>query len=160
MSATCLLSLSALTHCRIGWLNLLCSSNPSLTPDGFRECRSSYSSTSSMSSKPSCQRYTSQPTMHFEFSHCHQVPLERYFPEYTGGPDIDKASRYILGRFMQTNRARLSVYPQYAPEPLSCISLILVVSLVQATDATTIRLVGAAVKEMILQNALKDSGVL
>ena len=61
---------------------------------------------------------------------------------------------------MQTNRARLSVYPQYALEPLSCISLILVVSLVQATDATTIRLVGAAVKETILQNALKDSGVL
>ena len=42
-----------------------------------------------------------------------QVPLERYFPEYTGGADINKAAKYILWRFMQANRARLSVYPQY-----------------------------------------------
>ncbi|KAG8901681.1 Guanine nucleotide-binding protein alpha-2 subunit [Tulasnella sp. 403] len=41
-----------------------------------------------------------------------KVPLERYFPEYTGGPDINKAAKYILWRFTQTNRARLSVYPQ------------------------------------------------
>ncbi|KAG9308579.1 heterotrimeric G protein alpha subunit [Chiua virens] len=42
-----------------------------------------------------------------------KVPLERYFPEYSGGADINKAAKYILWRFMQTNRARLSVYPQY-----------------------------------------------
>lgn len=41
-----------------------------------------------------------------------QVPLEKYFPEYTAGPDINKAAKYILWRFMQANRARLSVYPQ------------------------------------------------
>ncbi|KAG8974264.1 Guanine nucleotide-binding protein alpha-2 subunit [Tulasnella sp. 425] len=41
-----------------------------------------------------------------------KVPLERYFPEYTGGPDINKAAKYILWRFTQANRARLSVYPQ------------------------------------------------
>ena len=41
-----------------------------------------------------------------------QVPLEKYFPEYTGGADINKAAKYILWRFMQANRARLSVYPQ------------------------------------------------
>jgi guanine nucleotide-binding protein G(i) subunit alpha len=41
-----------------------------------------------------------------------QVPLERYYPEYTGGSDINKAAKYILWRFMQANRARLSVYPQ------------------------------------------------
>jgi guanine nucleotide-binding protein G(i) subunit alpha len=41
-----------------------------------------------------------------------QVPLEKYFPEYTGGSDINKAAKYILWRFMQSNRARLSVYPQ------------------------------------------------
>jgi hypothetical protein len=40
-----------------------------------------------------------------------KVPLDRYFPEYTGGPDINKAAKYILWRFTQTNRARLSVYP-------------------------------------------------
>ncbi|KIK70458.1 hypothetical protein GYMLUDRAFT_149766 [Collybiopsis luxurians FD-317 M1] len=73
-----------------------------------------------------------------------KVPLERYFPEYTGGNDINKAAKYILWKFMQANRARLSVYPH----------------LTQATDTTNIRLVFAAVKETILQNALKDSGIL
>ncbi|KAF8054226.1 guanine nucleotide binding protein, alpha subunit [Lyophyllum atratum] len=73
-----------------------------------------------------------------------KVPLERYFPEYTGGTDINKAAKYILWKFMQANRARLSVYPH----------------LTQATDTTNIRLVFAAVKETILQNALKDSGIL
>ncbi|KIM76702.1 hypothetical protein PILCRDRAFT_639987 [Piloderma croceum F 1598] len=43
-----------------------------------------------------------------------KVPLEKYFPEYTADPDINKAAKYILWRFMQTNRAWLSVYPQYA----------------------------------------------
>ncbi|KAH8827724.1 heterotrimeric G-protein alpha subunit, GPA3-like protein [Flagelloscypha sp. PMI_526] len=73
-----------------------------------------------------------------------KVPLSRYFPEYTGGSDINKAAKYILWRFMQANRARLSVYPH----------------LTQATDTGNIRLVFAAVKETILQNALKDSGIL
>ncbi|KZP09516.1 G-protein alpha subunit [Athelia psychrophila] len=73
-----------------------------------------------------------------------KVPLEKYFPEYTAGPDINKAAKYILWRFMQANRARLSVYPH----------------LTQATDTSNIRLVFAAVKETILQNALKDSGIL
>ncbi|KAF7297814.1 Heterotrimeric G-protein alpha subunit [Mycena kentingensis (nom. inval.)] len=73
-----------------------------------------------------------------------KVPLERYFPEYTGGQDINKAAKYVLWRFMQENRARLSVYPH----------------LTQATDTKNIRLVFAAVKETILQNALKDSGIL
>jgi len=72
------------------------------------------------------------------------VRLEKYFSEYTGGDDINKAAKYILWRFMQANRARLSVYPH----------------LTQATDTSNIRLVFAAVKETILQNALKDSGIL
>jgi guanine nucleotide-binding protein subunit alpha len=41
-----------------------------------------------------------------------QVPLERYFPEYVGGNDVQSAVRFVLWRFMQANRARLSVYPQ------------------------------------------------
>ncbi|KAJ7760181.1 hypothetical protein B0H14DRAFT_2634279 [Mycena olivaceomarginata] len=41
----------------------------------------------------------------------HKILLERHFPEYTGGPDINKAAKFILGRIMQENRARLSVYP-------------------------------------------------
>ncbi|ORY26346.1 G-protein alpha subunit [Naematelia encephala] len=73
-----------------------------------------------------------------------KVPLVHYFPEYTGGPDINKAAKYILWRFTQTNRARLSVYPH----------------LTQATDTSNIRLVFAAVKETILHNALIESGIL
>ncbi|KAF8872814.1 heterotrimeric G-protein alpha subunit, GPA3-like protein [Infundibulicybe gibba] len=72
------------------------------------------------------------------------VPLERYFPEYPGGTDTNKAAKYILWQFMQTNRARLSLHPH----------------ITQATDTRNIRLVFAAVKEIILQNALKDSGAL
>ncbi|KAK9768301.1 Guanine nucleotide-binding protein alpha-2 subunit [Basidiobolus ranarum] len=73
-----------------------------------------------------------------------RVPLENYFPEYTGGSDITKAAKYILWRFTQTNRAKLNIYPH----------------LTQATDTSKIRLVFAAVKETILQNALRDSGIL
>ncbi|TIB76478.1 hypothetical protein E3Q23_01802 [Wallemia mellicola] len=73
-----------------------------------------------------------------------KVPLEKYFPEYSGGAELNKAAKYILWRFTQTNRARLSIYPH----------------LTQATDTSNIRLVFAAVKETILQNALRDSGIL
>ncbi|KNZ72499.1 Guanine nucleotide-binding protein subunit alpha [Termitomyces sp. J132] len=73
-----------------------------------------------------------------------KMPLQKYFPEYTGGADINKAAKYVLWKFMQTNRMKLSVYPH----------------LTQATDTQNIRLVFAAVKETILQNALKDSGIL
>ncbi|KAH7053820.1 guanine nucleotide-binding protein alpha-3 subunit [Linnemannia elongata] len=73
-----------------------------------------------------------------------KIPLEKFFTDYTGGPDISKAAKYILWRFTQTNRARLHIYPH----------------MTQATDTLNIRLVFAAVKETILQNALKDSGIL
>lgn len=73
-----------------------------------------------------------------------KVPLDRYFPEYTGGADVNKGAKYILWRFMQANRARLNVYPH----------------ITQATDTSNIRLVFVTVKETILQNALKESGIL
>ncbi|KAI9220932.1 heterotrimeric G protein alpha subunit [Blastocladiella britannica] len=73
-----------------------------------------------------------------------RVPLDRYFPEYTGGPDLSKAIRFILSRFTALNRAKLKLFPQ-----LTC-----------ATDTSNIRLVFVAVKDTILQNALKDSGIM
>ncbi|KAJ7747418.1 guanine nucleotide binding protein, alpha subunit [Mycena maculata] len=73
-----------------------------------------------------------------------KIPLGRYFPEYAGGSDLQKAAKYILWKFMQENRAKLTVYPHVT----------------QATNTKNIRLVFAAVKETILQNALKDSGIL
>ena len=39
-------------------------------------------------------------------------PFEAYFPDYTGGPDPQKAAKYMLWRFNQLNRANLSMYPQ------------------------------------------------
>ncbi|KAJ5985877.1 hypothetical protein N7522_013073 [Penicillium canescens] len=71
-------------------------------------------------------------------------PLSNYFPDYSGGNDVNRAAKYLLWRFNQVNRAHLNLYPH----------------LTQATDTTNIRLVFAAVKETILQNALKDSGIL
>ncbi|CAK5278944.1 unnamed protein product [Mycena citricolor] len=73
-----------------------------------------------------------------------KIPLGRYFPEYAGGNDLQKAAKYILWKFMQENRAKLTVYPHVT----------------QATNTKNIRLVFVAVKETILQNALKDSGIL
>jgi guanine nucleotide-binding protein G(i) subunit alpha len=52
-------------------------------------------------------------------------PLNRYFPDYTGGPDTQKAAKYLLWRFSQVNRAHLNLYPQYV---LATRSLSLVVS--------------------------------
>ena len=70
--------------------------------------------------------------------------LAAYFPDYTGGPDVNRAAKYLLWRFNQMNHGHLNLYPH----------------LTQATDTSNIRLVFAAVKETILQNALKDSGIL
>jgi guanine nucleotide-binding protein G(i) subunit alpha len=41
-----------------------------------------------------------------------KVPLEKYFPDYSGGADVNKAAKYILWRFSQVNRAKLNIYPQ------------------------------------------------
>ncbi|KAF8989496.1 heterotrimeric G-protein alpha subunit, GPA3-like protein [Cyathus striatus] len=73
-----------------------------------------------------------------------KIPLKRHFHEYNGGRDVNKAAKYILWRFMQLNRAKLSVYPH----------------ITEATDTNNIKLVFAALKETILQNALKNSGIL
>jgi len=71
-------------------------------------------------------------------------PLSNYFSDYSGGNDVNRAAKYLLWRFNQVNRAGLNLYPH----------------LTQATDTSNIRLVFAAVKDTILQNALKDSGIL
>ncbi|KAG6380367.1 guanine nucleotide binding protein, alpha subunit [Boletus reticuloceps] len=39
-----------------------------------------------------------------------EVPLERHFPDYTGGTDVNEAIEYMQSRFMQVNRARLPTY--------------------------------------------------
>ncbi|KAI5295754.1 Guanine nucleotide-binding protein alpha-2 subunit [Ascosphaera acerosa] len=71
-------------------------------------------------------------------------PLGKYFPEYSGGNDPNRAAKFLLWKFTQVNRAHLTLYPH----------------LTQATDTSNIRLVFSVVKETILQNALRDSGIL
>lgn len=39
-------------------------------------------------------------------------PLEQIYPEYQGGSDISKATKYILWKFVNMNRAKLALYPQ------------------------------------------------
>jgi len=73
-----------------------------------------------------------------------KIPLSNYFSEYAGGPDVQKAAKFILWRFTQENRGKLSIYPH----------------LTQATDTGKIKLVFAAIKETILSNSLKEAGVL
>src|ERR1700730_11650959 len=38
-------------------------------------------------------------------------PLGNYFPDYTGGNDVNRAAKYLLWRFNQVNRAHLNLYP-------------------------------------------------
>ncbi|KAA6409758.1 MAG: guanine nucleotide-binding alpha-3 subunit [Lasallia pustulata] len=71
-------------------------------------------------------------------------PLGNFFPDYSGGNDVNRAAKYLLWRFNQVNRGGLNLYPH----------------LTQATDTSNIRLVFAAVKNTILHNALTDSGIL
>ncbi|VEU20415.1 DEKNAAC101300 [Brettanomyces naardenensis] len=71
-------------------------------------------------------------------------PLEKYFPDYVGGNDVNKAVKYILWRFKQLNKANLNLVPYVT----------------QATDTNNIKLAFAVVKETILHNALMDSGIL
>ncbi|KAH8554920.1 G-protein alpha subunit [Umbelopsis sp. PMI_123] len=70
-----------------------------------------------------------------------KVPMERYFPDYTGGNDVTKGARYILWRFNQANRMKLTIYPH----------------LTQATDTSSVMF--QALAETILQNSLVDSGL-
>lgn len=42
-------------------------------------------------------------------------PLGNYFPDYSGGNDVNRAAKYLLWRFNQVNRAHLNLYPQYVP---------------------------------------------
>ncbi|KAK9461663.1 guanine nucleotide binding protein, alpha subunit [Lipomyces oligophaga] len=73
-----------------------------------------------------------------------KVPLSDWFNDYDGGDDSQKAAKFILWRFTQLNRSGLKIYPH----------------LTQATNTGNIRLVMAAVEETILQNSLKDSGII
>lgn len=82
-------------------------------------------------------------------------------PFFAGGPDVNKGAKYILWRFTQLNRARLSIYPHLTQATDTSNVRFLARSSLRSRRADLrwqIRLVFAAVKETILQNALRDSG--
>jgi guanine nucleotide-binding protein subunit alpha len=109
-----------------------------------------------------------------------KIPLSKYFEDFTGGDDLNKAAKYVLCKFTLLNRAKLKIYPH-----LTCATdtsnirlgttfdVFFFPFLIPASIYFTIRpdtlninilmfscLVFAAVKDTILQNALKDSGIL
>ncbi|KAH7000625.1 guanine nucleotide-binding protein alpha-3 subunit [Ilyonectria destructans] len=68
-----------------------------------------------------------------------KAPLNNYFPEYSGGNDMNGAAKYLLWRFNQVNRAQLALYPH----------------LVDPGTTSATPLVLAAIKETILNNGLR-----
>jgi guanine nucleotide-binding protein G(i) subunit alpha len=71
-------------------------------------------------------------------------PLSNYFPDYSGGDDVNRASKYLLWRFNQVNRAHLNIYPQ----------------LCEPSDNSNMRLVWSVVKETMILNVQRASGLL
>ncbi len=68
-------------------------------------------------------------------------PLAKYFPEFTGGDDLHKATKFILGKFASMNRAGLDIYPQYVTIVLiqCCSKTHNFNSLMQAADTDSVR---------------------
>ncbi|CZR66446.1 uncharacterized protein PAC_16347 [Phialocephala subalpina] len=63
-------------------------------------------------------------------------PLSNYFPDYSGGDDVIKASKYLLRRFDQVNRAPLLFCPHFC-EP---------------SDGSNMRFIWSVVEDTILHN--------
>jgi len=68
-----------------------------------------------------------------------EVPLNQYFPDYTGGTDCDKGTKYILSRFSQLNPARLTLYAH----------------ITEVSDIYNVQFVLSALQDTILQNYLR-----
>jgi hypothetical protein len=57
-----------------------------------------------------------------------KTPLQTIHVEFSGGSDLNRACKYILWRFMQSNHHHLGIYPHliHRPNdfaPLPCMSL-------------------------------------
>lgn len=72
-------------------------------------------------------------------------PLNSYFPDFDGGTDYNKACDFFTKKFVSLNQSDVKqVYPH-----LTC-----------ATDTQQIKFVMAAVNDIIIQNNLRESGLL
>lgn len=73
------------------------------------------------------------------------VSIEEYFPDYQAGPDYEAACDYFRQRFEQLNMSETKqIYTHY-----TC-----------ATDTNQIRFVMAAVNDIIIQNSLRQAGLM
>ena len=135
---------------RIGWWKAWFSLTPSLILDGSCARVSFCSWTRSICSDKSCRAL-----LWAIISQTIQVEMMLIEPRNICYGDSTKLTEhtwtYIHSKetsFLQSKLMRHVLSSDYSS------------SLTQATDTTNIRLVFAAVKETILQNALKDSGIL
>ncbi|KNE59273.1 guanine nucleotide-binding protein subunit alpha [Allomyces macrogynus ATCC 38327] len=73
-------------------------------------------------------------------------PIEKFFPEYTGGDNFDAACQFFLDKFQGLNQTPESkqIYAHF-----TC-----------ATDTNQIRFVMAAVNDIIIKKNLEDCGLL
>ncbi|TDL19729.1 guanine nucleotide binding protein, alpha subunit [Rickenella mellea] len=71
-----------------------------------------------------------------------KVPLEDYFPEYTEGPHVYKAARFILSKFIEVSGG-MKVHPHF----------------IQASHVVDILPIYGSIKDAILRNALHDAGI-
>jgi len=72
-----------------------------------------------------------------------KIPLEKFFPDYSGEKEPKKAATFLRDKFLQKNNAKLSIYPH----------------LTQATNIKNIKHVFFSVFTTIVQNSLKDNGI-
>mmetsp|Transcript_8566 Transcript_8566/g.9718 ORF Transcript_8566/g.9718 Transcript_8566/m.9718 type:complete len:353 (+) Transcript_8566:61-1119(+) len=72
-----------------------------------------------------------------------KVPLTTFFEDYTGDNSYEDAARYVTKQFTDLNRQKKSVYPH-----VTC-----------ATDTNNVAAVFDAVKDIVLDQSLKGSGL-
>ena len=65
-------------------------------------------------------------------------PLNRRFPDYSGGNNVARATQYILRQFKQVNRTQLDLYP----------------CSIQPSDPSSVRVVFEAIEEVLVQKNL------
>lgn len=70
-------------------------------------------------------------------------PLSNYFPDYSGGADVNRAAKYIVWRFNECNRGRLDLYPCFA----------------DSNGSSSLKLMFDAVKDTVSMNDLRVVGI-
>lgn len=74
-----------------------------------------------------------------------EIPIEKYFPDYEGGPDYDAGGQYFKNRFVELNMSDTKqIYVHF-----TC-----------ATDTNQIKFVMEAVNDIIIKESLRKAGLV